>query len=224
MVSGYIEGFLQRERTGPEHLEELVNTLRKLAPGTAEKEAALLRDSIEALARTSESREENASGHGEAVAQYCGIIGRALRLSQPDIRELDFAGRVHDVGKMFVPERVLNKQSSLSEEEFRQLKEHPRLGGEILATVSNGERVHECFDGSGYPAGLRGEEIPQWARILAVADAYANLTTDRPLAPGKSSEQALAELEKYSGTKYDGMLVRILARELKAERSMNLGS
>ena len=91
MVSGYIEGFLQRERTGPEHLEELVNTLRKIAPGTAEKEAALLRDSIEALARTSESREENASGHGEAVTQYCEMIGRALRLSQADLRELDFA-------------------------------------------------------------------------------------------------------------------------------------
>lgn len=232
LVSGYIEGFLQRERTGPEQLEELVSTLRKLAPGTVERDASLLQDSIEALARTSESREVNASGHGEAVAQYCEMIGRALRLSQVDTRELGFVGRVHDVGKMFVPERILNKQSSLTEEEFALLKEHPRLGAEILATVPNSERMqkaveshHECFDGSGYPAGLRGEEIPHWARIIAVADAYANLTTDRPLAPGKSSDQALVELEKYSGTKYDGMLVRILARELKAERSMpNLGS
>src|SRR5438876_9702225 len=232
LVSGYIEGFLQRERTGPEHLEELVGTLRKLVPGTIEQEAPLLKDSIEALARACESREVNASGHGEAVAQYCEMIGRALRLSQAEIRELGFAGRVHDVGKMFVPERVLNKHNSLTEEEFALLKVHPRLGAEILATVPNGERMqkaieshHECFDGSGYPAGLRGEEIPHWARIIAVADAYANLTTDRPLAPGKSSDQALVELEKYSGTKYDGMLVRILARELKAERSMpNLGS
>src|SRR6266496_1895537 len=232
LVSGYIEGFLQRERTGPEHLEELVGTLRKLVPGTIEQEAPLLKDSIEALARACESREVNASGHGEAVAQYCEMIGRALRLSQPEIRELGFAGRVHDVGKMFVPERVLNKQGSLTEDEFALLKVHPRLGAEILATVPSGERLqkaieshHECFDGSGYPAGMRGEEIPHWARIIAVADAYANLTTDRPLAPGKSSDQALVELEKYSGTKYDGMLVRILARELKAERSMpNLGS
>ncbi len=232
LVSGYIEGFLQRERTGPEHLEELVGTLRKLVPGTIEQEAPLLKDSIEALARACESREVNASGHGEAVAQYCEMIGRALRLSQPEIRELGFAGRVHDVGKMFVPERVLNKQGSLTEDEFALLKVHPRLGAEILATVPSGERLqkaieshHECFDGSGYPAGLRGEEIPHWARIIAVADAYANLTTDRPLAPGKSSDQARGELEKYSGTKYDGMLVRILARELKAERSMpNLGS
>ena len=227
LVSGYIEGFLQRERTGPEHLEELVGTLRKLAPGTFDKEASLLEDSIEALARASESREVSASGHGEAVAQYSEMIGRALRLSSEEIRQLGFAGRVHDVGKLFVPEKVLNKPSSLTEEEFAMLKVHPRFGAEILATVPNGERLqkavechHECFDGSGYPGGQRGEEIPQWARILAVADAYANLTSDRPLAPGKTSEQALAELERYSGTKYDGMLVRILARELKTERIM----
>ena len=181
--------------------------------------------------RASESRELNASGHGEVVAQYCEIIGRALRLSSDEIKELGFIGRVHDVGKMFVPESVLNHPGTLTEREFALLKVHPRLGAEILATIPNGERLqkaiechHERFDGSGYPAGLRGEEIPHWARILAVADAYANLTTDRPLAPGKTSEQALAELEKYSGTKYDGMLVRILARELKAERSLpNLG-
>ena len=231
LVSGYIEGFLKRERTGPEHLEELVGTLRKLAPGTFDKEVSLLNDSIEALARASESREVNASGHGEAVAQYSEMIGRALRLSNEEIRELGFVGRVHDVGKLFVPEKVLNKPGTLTEEEFAMVKVHPRFGAEILATVPNGERLqkavechHECFDGSGYPGGLRGEEIPQWARILAVADAYANLTTDRPLAPGKTSEQALAELEKFSGTRYDGMLVRILSRELKAERSMpNLG-
>src|SRR5262249_13859731 len=156
----YIEGFLQRERTGPEHLEELVGTLRKLAPGTAEKEAPVLKDSIEALARAAESREVNASGHGEAVAQYCEMIGRALRLSHEEIRELGFLGRVHDVGKMFVPEKVLNKQGTLSEEEFAQMKVHSRLGAEILATVPDGERLksavechHECFDGSGYPAG-----------------------------------------------------------------------
>jgi diguanylate cyclase (GGDEF)-like protein len=231
MVSGYIEGFLQRERTGPEHLEELVTTLRKLSVGHNEKELSLLKDSIEALSRAAESRELNGSGHGEAVAQYCEIIGRALGLPSAEVRELGFAGRVHDVGQMFVSERVLNKHGSLSEEEFQLLKVHPRLGAEILSTLPDGERIQkaiehhqEHFDGSGYPAGLRGEDIPLWARIVAVADAYAELTSDRPLAPGKTNEQAIAELERSSGVKYDGMLVRILARELKAERFLpNLG-
>jgi len=79
---------------------------------------------------------------------------------------------------------------------------------------------HERVDGSGYPEGLKGEDIPLWARILAVADAYVNLTTDHSLSPGKNREQAVAELEKQSGIKYDGMLVRVLARELKTERSL----
>jgi HD-GYP domain-containing protein (c-di-GMP phosphodiesterase class II) len=81
------------------------------------------------------------------------------------------------------------------------------------------EHHHESFDGSGYPAGLRGEEIPLWARIMAIADAYVNMVTDRSFALAKTSDQALAELGKLSGTRYDGMLVRILMRELKHERS-----
>jgi diguanylate cyclase (GGDEF)-like protein len=227
LVSGYIEGFLQRERTGPEHLQELVETLRKLSAGNDQKNVPLMKDAIEALARAGESRELDAPGHGEAVAQCCEMMARALGLSQDEIRELGFAGRVHDVGKMFVPDRILNKRSTLSDEEFQLLKTHPCVAAEILNTVATDERTkkavechHEYFDGSGYPSGLRGEEIPLWARIVSVADAFVNLTSDRSMAPGKTSEQALAELERSSGTKYDGMLVRILARELKSERSL----
>src|SRR5215469_4164849 len=227
LVSGYIEGFLQRERTGQEHVEELVGTLRKLSAGSEQKNLPLLRDSIEALARAVESRERNAPGHGEAVAQYSAMIGRALGFSPEEVRELAFAGRVHDVGKIFTPENVLNRPGSLSEDEFHHVRMHPGIGGEILSTLPNSERVqaavechHERVDGSGYPSGLRGEEIPLWARIIAVADAYVNLTSDRSLAPGKTSEQAIAELEKASGVKYDGMLVRVLTRELKSERSL----
>jgi len=227
MASGYVEAFLLREHTGPEHLEELVGTFRKLAAGGEDNEGATLRDSIETLARAAESRELHASGHGEAVAQYCEIIGRALNLPAADIRELGFAGRVHDLGKMFVPERVLNKQGSLSEEEFELLKLHPRLAGEVLSTLPGGARIkeaveahHEHLDGSGFPLGARGDEIPLWARIITVAKTYVNLTSDRGLAPAKTRDQAIAELERGSGTKYDGMLVRVLARELKSERSV----
>lgn len=232
LVSSYIEAFLQREHSGPEHLEELVNTLRKLGTANDDKEAVVLKDSIETLARAAESRELHASGHGEAVAQYCEIIGRALNLSATDIRELSFAGRVHDLGKMFIPERVLNKHGSLSEEEFELLKSHPRFAGEILATLPDGARIkqavechHEHLDGTGFPAGLRGDDIPLWGRIITVANTYVNFTSDRALTPAKTSDQAIAELERGSGTKYDGMLVRVLARELKSERSVpNIGS
>jgi len=227
LVSGYIEGFLQRERTGTEHVEELVGTLRKLSAGADQKNIPILRDSIEALARAAESRELNVAGHGDAVAQYSEMIGRSLGLSPEEIRELGFAGRVHDVGKLFVPERILNKHHALADEEFQLVKSHPRMGGEIVGTLPGGDRVkqavechHEWVDGSGYPNARRGEEIPLWARIIAVADAYVNLISDRSTAPGKTSDQALAELEKFSGLRFDGMLVRILRRELKAEKSL----
>jgi diguanylate cyclase (GGDEF)-like protein len=227
LVAGYIEAFLQREQTGPEHLEELVGTLRKLVASSEDKEALVLKESIETLARAAESREMHGSGHGEAVAQYCEMIARALNLPDAEVRDLGFAGRVHDVGKMFVPERVLNKQTSLGEEEFELLKSHPRFAGEILATLPDGARIkqavechHEYLDGSGFPAGLRGDDIPLWARIITVANNYVNLTSDRGLTPAKTSDQAITELERGSGTKYDGMLVRVLARELKSERSL----
>src|SRR6266700_3788619 len=117
MISSFVEGFLQRDHNGPEHVEEAVSALIRIGGVGDNCHIDVLQEAVEALARACESREANASGHGEAVAQYCEMIGRALRLSQPEIRELGFAGRVHDVGKMFVPERVLNKHNSLTEDE-----------------------------------------------------------------------------------------------------------
>jgi len=226
LISGYIEGFLQRERTGPEHLEELLNTLRKLCDTEENSDSHVLRESIEALTRAAELRELNGGGHGEAVARYCELLGRALGVSAEEMSDLAYAARVHDVGKIFTPERILNKTGPLTEDEFYLMKMHPRVGSEILATLPGSdvlqkavEHHHESFDGSGYPAGLRGEEIPLWARIVAIADAYVNMVTDRSFALAKTSDQALAELEKLSGTRYDGMLVRMLIRELKHEKS-----
>ena len=225
LIGGYIDGFLHRESTGPEHLAELVSTLKKLCRDEENADLDILRDSIEAMTRTAESREAHNSGHGEMVGRYAEIIGQALELSPEEFSDLAYAGRVHDVGKILVPERLLNKPGPLTEEEFARIKEHAHFGAEIVGTVPGNEMMkkaieyhHEAFDGSGYPAGLRGEQIPLWARILAIADAYVNLTTDRALAPGKTSEQSLAEMEKLSGIRYDGMLVRILMRELKGEK------
>ena len=228
LISGYIEGFLHRQHTGPEHLEELLTTLRKLIQESQDEAGsiAILRDAIEALSRAAESRELNAAGHGEMVARYAELIGKALGLPLEEIDDLIYAARVHDVGKIFVSERILDKAGPLTEEEFNQVKVHAQVGGEIVGTQPASEFLqkavqhhHESFDGTGYPAGLQGEQIPLWARILAVADAYVNMTTERSFAPAKSSGQALAELERLSGIRYDGMLVRVLLRQLKTERS-----
>jgi diguanylate cyclase (GGDEF)-like protein len=234
LISGYIEGFLHREHAGPEHLDELLSTLRKLSNdegGDEEGSVQMLREAIEALTRAAELRELNGGGHGEMVARYSELMARALGLSPEEIDDLAYVARVHDVGKIFVPERILNKSGPLTDEEFYVVKMHARVGGEIVATLPASaslqkaiEHHHESFDGTGYPGSLQGEHIHLWGRILAIADAYVNMTTERSFAPAKSSGQALAELERLSGVRYDGMLVRILLRQLKTERaSSSLG-
>jgi len=225
LIAGYIEGFLQRQHTGPEHLEELIGTLKQFA-AQEDRDLQLLKDSIESLAHAAELRESHSGGHGQGVSRYCEVMGRALGFSPDDIANLGYVARVHDVGKIFVPERILNKSGPLTEEEFYFIRMHAHLGAEICSTIPNSVEMqkaiechHEAFDGSGYPAGLRGEEIPLWSRIIAIADAFTNMTTEHSFAPARTSDQALAELSKLSGIRYDGMLVRILMRELKAERA-----
>jgi diguanylate cyclase (GGDEF)-like protein len=229
-ISTYIEGFLQREQTGPEDLEELASTLRRLCGDKEECNVQVLKESIEALARAAESREFHAAGQGDMVGRYAELIGRALALPPDEIVELAYAARVHDVGKIFVPERIVTKAGPLTEEEYAQMKTHARVGAEIVGTIPGSvmlqkavEHHHEAFDGTGYPNGLRGEEIPLWARILGLADAFVNMTTERAFAPAKTTEQALAEIEKMSGTRYDGMLVRVLLRQLKTGKTPSLG-
>jgi diguanylate cyclase (GGDEF)-like protein len=225
-ISAYIEGFLQREQTGPEHLEELTTTLYKLCGGEQDCNTPLLKEAIESLNRAAESRELQTAGHGDLVARYTEVIARALGLSSEETADLVYAARVHDVGKIFIPERILNKPGPLSDDEFHLVKLHPRVGAEIVGTIPYStmmreaiEHHHQRFDGSGYPDGLRGEEIPLWARIIGLTDAYANMVTEQSFAAARTPEQALDELSKMSGTRFDGMLVRLLLRGLKAERT-----
>ena len=230
LVSGYIEGFLQREHNGPEHLEELVSTLRKLSGREDNADQRAMKEAVEALSRAAELREHNAAGHGEQCGHYTGIIARGLNLSAQEVDDITFAGRVHDLGKLFIPDRILNKPGALTEDEFAVIKTHPQVGAEVLRAIPEIERVaqaieshHEAFDGGGYPFGLKGENIPLYGRIVAVADAYVNMTSDRSFTPPKTDEQAMVELGKLSGTRFDGMIVRLLARLLKMERASSLG-
>jgi diguanylate cyclase (GGDEF)-like protein len=225
-ISAYIEGFLQRERTGPEQLEEITSTLSKLCGADQDCNVGLLKEAIESLSRAAESRELQTAGHGDLVARYTEVIARALGLPSDETADLVYAARVHDVGKIFVPEHILNKPGPLGDDEFLQLRMHARVGAEIVGTIPHSmmmreaiEHHHQRFDGSGYPDGLRGEEIPLWARIIGLADAYANMVTEQSFSAARTPEQALDELTKMSGTRFDGMLVRLLLRGLKSERT-----
>jgi len=225
-ISSYIEGFLQREHNGPEHLEELTSMLVKLCGGEEDCNVPLLKESIEVLSRAAESRELHTSGHGDLVARYTDVLARALHLPPEETTDLVYAARIHDVGKIFVPERILNKPGPLNDDEFFLVRMHARVGAEIAAVLPHSammrqaiEHHHQRFDGSGYPDGAKGEQIPLWARIIGLADAYANMLTEQSIAAARTPDQALDELAKMSGTRFDGMLVRLLLRELKPERA-----
>jgi len=225
-ISAYIEGFLQRENDGSEQLKELTTTLYKLCGGDQDCQVALLKEAIESLSRAAESRELQSAGHGDLVARYSEVMARALGLSGEETADLVYAARVHDVGKIFVSERILNKPGPLNDDEFAEVKMHTQVGAEIVGTIPHSDMMreaiehhHQRFDGSGYPDGLRGEQIPLWARIIGVADAYANMVTEQSFSAARTPDQALEELVNMSGTRFDGMLVRLLLRGLKTERS-----
>jgi diguanylate cyclase (GGDEF)-like protein len=229
-ISAYIEGFLQREHTGPEHLEELTSTLFKLCCGDEGCNVPVLKEAIESLSRAAESRELQAAGHGDLVARYTEVIARSLGLSSEETADLVYAARIHDVGKIFVPERILNKPGPLADDEFQLVKMHAHVGAVMVGTIPYSDMMreaiehhHQRFDGSGYPDGLRGEQIPLWARIIALTDSYANMVTEQSFSAARTPEQALEELSKMSGIRFDGMLVRLLLRSLKSER-MSSGS
>ena len=219
MMTSFIEGFLRREHTGPELAEDLVRTLRKLSASIENPAAGkvALMEAVLTLSRASEARESHAAGHGDAVAHIAEKIGYALKLDGTELRDLVFAARVHDVGKILIPERILNKVEPLTPDEFYLLKMHATLGADICGTIPASASVqlmvrhhHERWDGDGYPDAVRGVEIPQGARIIAIAEAYANMTTDRPYAPARDAAHAAAELQRVAGTQLDPALVDVL--------------
>lgn len=180
---------------------------------------------LEGLVTTVHRKDRYTRRHSEDVTNYAIALARALGLSREAQRTLRIAGLLHDVGKIAVPDRILRKPGILDEEEYAIVKQHAAFGELIIKDVPNLRDVldavashHERIDGAGYPHGLKGEEIPLLARILAVADTYSAITSDRPYRAAKNSKEARAELLRVAGTQLDPELVRVflnvcLARE-----------
>jgi len=165
---------------------------------------------VKALARAIEVKDPYTHGHSERVTEYAMAIARQLGLSERDKKNIKYAAALHDIGKIGIARRVLDKPGALTEEEFTHIKTHPQLGESIMEPVgflkSPREIIlhhHERYDGAGYPDGLEGEGIDTGSRILAVADAFEAMMSDRPYREALPLEEAVAELEKNSGSQFD---------------------
>jgi len=158
-------------------------------------------------------------------------IGREISLPEEQMEALANGALLHDVGKIGIPDRILQKTVSLTEEEYAEIKQHPVMGVGILTPVKElapalpiVKHHHERFDGKGYPDGLVGEDIPLMARIVSVADAFDSMIRARPYGYGVSWRAALEEIEDNSGTQFDPSVVGVLMQIMYAESESQAGS
>lgn len=171
-------------------------------------------EQLSAVAGVVETRDGYNRAHPARVMRYACAIAEAVGIEGAELRAVQLGALLHDIGKMAVPEHILNRTGSLKEDGWARVREHPAAGARWLDGVdglSEARRVllyhHERWDGDGYPAGLGGEEIPLAARIVAVADAYDAMNSDRPYRPSLGRERAMAELRAGASVQFDGELV-----------------
>jgi PAS domain S-box-containing protein len=172
--------------------------------------------------------------HSKRVSELSYCFGKALNLTEREISELKTIGLLHDVGKIAIDENLLNKEGKLTVEEYEEIKKHPAIGYRILSTVNEMCEIadyilahHESYDGSGYPKGLKGEEIPYLSRIITVIDAFDAMTSDRPYRRAMTYQEAYSELRRVSGSQFDSNIVKsfiaFMERESELQKNKVLG-
>jgi diguanylate cyclase (GGDEF)-like protein/putative nucleotidyltransferase with HDIG domain len=206
--------------TGPEAFNQYLERLEQVNAGDGGEGPSLL-DTVTALAFAIDAKDHYTQGHSQAVSRLAQQLARQLELTDAEVEEIRLAGILHDIGKIGVPESVLNKPARLTPEEYELMKTHAVLGEKILEPlkVKAIERIrrmvrhhHEAFDGQGYPDQLSGNAIPLGARVIKVADCFDTMVSERSYKQGKSVEEAVAELRRCSGTQFDPALVDAFVR------------
>jgi len=202
---------VSKVRSSQEALNKLNQELRELHLNT-----------VKAFVEAIEAKDPYTRGHSENVARYALLIGQEIGLSIDEMDELHVAALLHDIGKIGIHEDILNKPAPLNQEEYKQVISHPVTSAQIVGSIPNLAHIatiiryhHEHFNGKGYVEGLSGESIPLGSRIIAVADAFDAMTSDRPYRNGWSKERAIEELKRSSGTQFDPMLVEALIRAVE---------
>ena len=176
-----------------------------------------------ALANAIDARDSYTGGHGERLAVWATAVARELSCSEEEIELVRWGALLHDVGKIGVPDHILLKPGPLNDEERAVMQRHPEIGAEIVEPVKRLQAVapiichhQERWDGTGYPAGLKGEQIPLAARILAVVDAYGAMTDERVYRKARSHEEAVKELRRNAGTQFDPQVVEAFLRVIES--------
>jgi diguanylate cyclase (GGDEF)-like protein/putative nucleotidyltransferase with HDIG domain len=228
--------------TGPEAFEEIYSRLKQFTESLAATEGAngtatgataaaqgpqalpqAVLDTVTSLAFAIDAKDHYTQGHSQKVSAYAALIGEALGLNDLEVEEIRLGGVLHDIGKVAIPENILNKNGPLNPQEWDTMKSHVTFGAKILEPLTPLARIrdmvlhhHEFFDGSGYPHALEGEKIPLGARIIAVADAYDTITSDRTYKKARAAAEALAELERCANGQFDAKVVEAFVRTMKS--------
>lgn len=215
-VEAYLGVALHRMiSTGPDTFEHYLEHIQRATKGPSEEGPSLL-DTVTALAFVIDAKDPYTQGHSQAVSRLASAMANQLGMSETEVEEIRLAGILHDIGKIGIPEQLLNKAARLTDEEYAIMKDHVMLGWRILSPLKAKaiERIglmvrhhHERMDGLGYPDGLKGDMIPLGARILKIADAFDTIVSERAYQSARTIEEALGELRKGRGLMFDPHLV-----------------
>src|SRR5438445_5754294 len=202
--------------------DEIQKSIEQIRQAAATNKELFL-GSIRMLANAIDEKDPYTRGHSERVAFYSMVMARHMGMSEQEVERVYLSGIIHDVGKIGIEDKILRKPAALTEEEYEIMKQHPRKGEHILEAVpalkamaGDGLMHHENWDGSGYPDGLKAEQIPLLGRIVAVADAFDAMTTDRPYSKAMTFEAALARLRFLAGKKFDASCVEAIEKAAAA--------
>jgi diguanylate cyclase (GGDEF)-like protein/putative nucleotidyltransferase with HDIG domain len=225
--------------TGPEAFEEIYSRLKQFTESLAATETlhgtvaaaavegppslpqAVL-DTVTSLAFAIDAKDHYTQGHSQKVSAYAALIAEALGMTALEVEEIRLGAVLHDIGKVAIPETILNKNGPLNPDEWEIMKSHVTFGAKILEPLTPLSRIremvlhhHEFFDGSGYPNALAGEDIPLGARIIAVADAFDTITSDRTYKKARAAAEAFAELERCANAQFDGHIVGLFVHAMR---------
>ena len=206
-----------------QQMNEIKKINEELAETNDKLEKAYL-ESVQTLRYTVEAKDSYTRGHSDRVSEYSVLIGKKVGLPEEELKILKIGGLFHDIGKIGIPDSILQKNAKLTDDEYSEIKNHPSIGAHILGAASIFQDIipivkhhHERFDGKGYPSGLKGEEIPYMARIAAIADTFDAMTSKRSYRNALEINTVIEEIERCKGTQFDPKLADVFLDIIKNE-------